>query len=57
MKYRGLADLITADRVVFAASRDWDQESRSAIDACFSGHRIVPEFLVVGAQEELTGSS
>jgi len=44
-KYRTLADIVTADRVVFASSAPWNETSRTAVADTFATHRVRPEII------------
>ena len=47
-RYPTLAQLLTADRVVFASDAEWQTTSRNAVDSAFARSSIVPEFIRVG---------
>lgn len=46
-KYRRLAEVFSADAVVFATSNGWDDESRRAIEDTFRGQTIVPQLVSI----------
>jgi hypothetical protein len=46
-KYKELADLFSADAVVFASSTGWEDTSQAAIQDAFRFHRIVPQLISV----------